>query len=103
MTAAIASTSPHTLVIERDQLGKTALHICCALYGKCEHLSLVLKFGADPNALDYSGEAPLHIATRYDKPRYVKILLEAGANPLLGFRSTLFGSVMRACDMSIYL
>lgn len=43
-------------------------------------ISSLVEAGADVNAA-YGDEYPLHVATRYDRPAAVQLLLELGANP----------------------
>jgi len=42
---------------------------------------LILDRGADVNAVDRSGDSPLHAAISYSRARIVTLLLERGANP----------------------
>ena len=41
----------------------------------------LIKGGADMNAQDQYGQAPLHIAAKVDKPAFITALLQAGADP----------------------
>src|SRR5204863_981576 len=50
-------------------------------------IRLLVKAGADPNALDMSGVAPLHRAVRTRCASAVRALLENGAHPRLRNRS----------------
>ena len=44
-------------------------------------ISLLLSFNANPNAQDFEGSTPLHIAADGQNIECVKLLIEAGANP----------------------
>ena len=50
-------------------------------------ISYLLSIGADPNALDKSGVAPLHRAVRTRSSPAVRALLKGGANPTLPNKS----------------
>ncbi|KAI1410487.1 hypothetical protein F5Y13DRAFT_202282 [Hypoxylon sp. FL1857] len=64
------------LVNKRDKEGKTPLHICCEKDKfKREIAEILLTHGADVNAADQWGWAPLHVADQYE---IVKLLLEKG-------------------------
>ena len=49
-------------------------------------LTLLLEFGADPNQRGINDYTPLHMAASVDHSEAVRILLEAGADPLLRTR-----------------
>jgi ankyrin repeat protein len=49
---------------------------------QAETIGYLLSVGADPNALDRSGVAPLHRAVRTRSSAAVRALLDGGANPL---------------------
>ncbi len=63
---------------QRDQKGRTAL-FRAARIGKAEIVRLLLDHGADPNAEDLCGEAPLQAASRYGHIECVEMLIAAGA------------------------
>ena len=44
-----------------DNYGETPLHFAAAL-GTSEHVSLLLKYGANPNVINKGGETPLGLA-----------------------------------------
>ena len=46
-------------------------------------ISLLLSFNANPNAKDFEGSTPLHIAADGNNIECVRLLIEAGANPNL--------------------
>ena len=48
---------------------------------QAETISYLIAAGADPNAVDASGVAPLHRAVRTRSSAAVRALLEGGANP----------------------
>jgi ankyrin repeat protein len=50
--------------------------------GQAEVIAYLTSIGADPNALDGSGVAPLHRAVRTRSESAVKALLDGGANPV---------------------
>ena len=58
--------------------GCTVLHeaVGGAWAGNPDVVSLLLRAGADPNAVDWEGSAPLHMAWQ---PHTIRLLLEAGA------------------------
>ena len=51
-----------------------------------EMLALLLSFGADPNQRGINDYTALHMAASVNHPESVRLLLEAGANPLLRTR-----------------
>lgn len=51
--------------------------------GNVERLSLLLEAGSDANEVDGSGETPLFVAAKWGQLATVKILLKAGADPLI--------------------
>jgi ankyrin repeat protein len=56
--------------------GYTALHYA-AESGRQDFIPLLLRAGADPNALDEELETPLHTAAAYNQPDFIKKFLEA--------------------------
>lgn len=44
-----------------DNCGETPLHFA-AFFGTSEHVSLLLKYGANPNLINTGGETPLDLA-----------------------------------------
>jgi ankyrin repeat protein len=62
-----------------DSLGDTALMKAIAT-GKSQTVSLLLKYGANPNKVNY-GEFPLGVAISMNKPQIVSKLLLHGADP----------------------
>ena len=44
-----------------DNCGETPLHFA-AFFGTSEHVSLLLKYGANPNVINKGGETPLDLA-----------------------------------------
>ena len=50
-------------------------------------ITYLIEEGADPNAMDKSGVAPLHRAVRTRSSNAVRALIEGGANPRLGNKS----------------
>ena len=52
-----------------------------------EVITYLVEAGADPNAKDNSGVAPLHRAVRHRSSSAVSALIEAGADPLLANKS----------------
>lgn len=60
-------------------MGRTALHVA-AEYGDTKIVALLLKEGADTNALDYSGCPPIFLALAKGHLECVSMLAESGAN-----------------------
>jgi ankyrin repeat protein len=50
-------------------------------YRYVDCVSLLLKYGADPNLIGYYGWKPLYIATMKERHKFVHILLSYGADP----------------------
>jgi ankyrin repeat protein len=70
--------------------------------GHAQIVSLLLEHGAEPDAEDYGGVKPIHLAARQNSYRIVKMLLEAGVDPLspktkeyLGPRGEIMGRQQR--------
>lgn len=61
------------------QKGFTALHIA-AKYGCIRVANVLLKKGANPNIDGKNGLTPLHVATHYNHPTMVKLLLDQRAS-----------------------
>ena len=62
-----------------DSLGRTPLH-WAALNGDCLGVKTLLRYGADPNAVDHRHFPPLHPATMRSSLSCVESLLAAGAD-----------------------
>jgi ankyrin repeat protein len=82
-------------VNQRDKIGQTMLHVA-AFRGHHEAAELLIKSGADVNAVDIDSESkpsfretPLHIAARHGTWRVAKILLQNGADANARTRSGL--------------
>jgi inhibitor of Bruton tyrosine kinase len=68
-------TSPN----ERDDFGRTSLHICCT-YGSCECVAILLRYHADYSLQDYeNGWTPLHRSLYFGFIKITFLLLKAGA------------------------
>ena len=65
---------------QKDESGKTALHLTCAS-GWTEAVSLLLMSGADPNARDNNATTPLHFAAWLHHLDCVQLLCTYGADP----------------------
>ena len=74
----ILSTYPDVDVNARDDTGRTALH----LVYEAETVELLLKAGAQVNAVDNSGMSPLLHLCMMGSPGIVRVLLAAGADAL---------------------
>ncbi len=61
-------------------VGWTALH-SAAQHDNLAIVELLLKYGANPNSVDYRGETPLHSAAQCNNLPAVELLLKHGANP----------------------
>ena len=48
--------------------------------GDCQTISLLLEFGADPNALNFESENPLGFAVTWKQPKAIELLVAAGAD-----------------------
>jgi ankyrin repeat protein len=70
---------PGVVIDEPDSLGHTSLH--WAVYQRDEiSTGILLKLGADPNAVDRDGLTPLHWAAFTGNKKCITLLLEAGAD-----------------------
>lgn len=65
----------------RNVFGRTALHYLAERGRPLEEVELLLAAGADPNALDPFGYAPLHDAVMGDDAGIIQVLLDTGADP----------------------
>eukprot|EP00928_Gymnodinium_smaydae_P038223 TRINITY_DN26408_c0_g1_i1.p1 TRINITY_DN26408_c0_g1~~TRINITY_DN26408_c0_g1_i1.p1 ORF type:complete len:1106 (+),score=218.49 TRINITY_DN26408_c0_g1_i1:382-3318(+) len=63
-----------------DGSRRTALHVAVA-YGHAECVAILLKVGADPLALDWRGDAPLHVACRRGDVEVAEALLSNCQHP----------------------
>ena len=70
---------PDVAVDERDHMGRTALHWVVGLPDDIS-TQILLKMGADPNAMDCDGFTPLHRAALAGSTWHITDLLEAGAD-----------------------
>ena len=70
---------PDIAVDERDNMGLTPLH-WAAQQGDDASMTILLKFGANPNAVDRNGLTALHWAASGGNRRCISQLLEAGAD-----------------------
>ena len=70
----------------KNRRGAEPLHYAadanhCSPTAQAETIAYLISIGADPNALDISGVAPLHRAVRTRSLPAVRALLDGGANP----------------------
>jgi len=63
-----------------EQKGFTALHIS-AKYGTVRVARVMIKMGADVNIAGKNGLTPLHVASHYNHPAMVTLLLTSKASP----------------------
>ncbi|EXJ81440.1 hypothetical protein A1O3_07732 [Capronia epimyces CBS 606.96] len=68
--------------------GDTLLMLA-SYYGHAPLVSLLVKYGADPNRLNDKGQSPLAGAVFKGEVEVIKMLLEAGADPTIGEPSAL--------------
>ena len=61
----------------KTKKGKTALTYACK-YGKLESISMLLKYGANPNNIDNEGSSVLDAAINSQNEEIVKLLIEKG-------------------------
>ena len=74
----VASAVPeHYRAVSRHQ---TALHVACYPVPNAKLVSALLRYGADPNLRDDSGDAPLHHACRACDVAVARLLTRAGAD-----------------------
>jgi ankyrin repeat protein len=64
---------------QADDVGRTPLHYACA-YERANIVSLLLRLGADVDAIDKENCTPLHMAVRSGHAGIVRCLLNRGAN-----------------------
>lgn len=64
---------------KRNLNGKQPLHLA-AESGHDNVASLLIKAGADKNAIELEGQTPLHLASMFGHEQVVELLLEYGAN-----------------------
>ncbi|MFF7967060.1 ankyrin repeat domain-containing protein [Streptomyces sp. NPDC007903] len=65
-------------MMDRDRLGRTAVHYAAA-DGDVDGLRVLLAGGAAAQAVDDAGWTPLHFAAQAQAPSAVEVLLAAGA------------------------
>ncbi|PVU90679.1 hypothetical protein BB561_004773 [Smittium simulii] len=70
-------------IVVTDEARRTALHVACSV-GNLEAVELLLKLGADPNAIDIRGNTPLTLAAMSGYTEIVLLLLQHGADPKSG-------------------
>jgi cytohesin len=71
---------PDVEVDERDQDGRTTLHVACETgLDIPETIHWLLNRGADVNAVDSMGYTPLHHSARRGRMSVLRVLVEAGA------------------------
>jgi uncharacterized protein len=70
----------HVHQVSHNPLRNQALHACIALGNSVESVELLLEAGADVNATQAGGFAPLHQAAANGKKDVVLLLIEHGAN-----------------------
>ncbi len=68
------------------QLARQTPLMIAAGKGHRSMVALLLKAGADPNALDEGNQSPLAKAVMSNKPAVVALLLKAGSEPNLRWR-----------------
>jgi ankyrin repeat protein len=66
----------------RDGLGNTALHYAVS-WKMDTHIPLIIEKGADPNAMNATGETPVFIAVQKDGASTLRVLKTAGASLLM--------------------
>ena len=77
----ILACQPDIAVDEIDHMDRTPLH-CAAHQGEEGLTQILLKMGADPNAIDRDGRTALHSAAVSGNNGCIAQLLKAGANAL---------------------
>ena len=65
--------------VKGQKSGSTPLHLACQ-YGHGDVISLLLEKEADPNAEDETGLTPLHVATMWQQPLAVRVLVESAVS-----------------------
>lgn len=72
---------------------ETALH-CAAQYGHTAVVSLLLKYGADPNYRSVRDETPLDLAAQYGRLETVELLLQSHPELVETYRNQPAGSAV---------
>ncbi len=72
--------SDRELVNSRSGDGFTPLHLAC-FFGQLEAAEILIRAGADPNAISANRIAIIHSAAASRMAAIVKLVLQAGANP----------------------
>ena len=71
-----AGASPHSF---DEAFERTALHYA-SQHGRCDAVSLLLEYDADPDARDLTDFTPLHLASERGHTNTVNVLLQHGAS-----------------------
>ncbi|KAH0543142.1 hypothetical protein FGG08_002487 [Glutinoglossum americanum] len=86
--------------------GSTILHKVASRDYPIEATRLLLDYGANVNALDATGDTPLHYLGRRETEKaanLMKLLLENGADPTIRCRGKLLGDLVGARNISKWL
>jgi ankyrin repeat protein len=84
--------TPQTLET-RDGLGNSVLHYA-AQWRLDPHIPLLVQKGANPDAVNATGETPLFMAVKIDSPSTITVLLQAGSS--IAWRDSLGNTVLHA-------
>jgi ankyrin repeat protein len=86
-------------VSEKDSSGNSPLHEA-AIYGRLPVMRVLLKNGADINALNKKGDTALFETLAFNHPKGSHLLIDAGADPLCTGRDYLPAKVAKNLNIS---
>jgi ankyrin repeat protein len=85
------------LPIDRDEDGRTALHLASAK-GHVQVANALLQAGADLTVVDGSGCTPLHLAAPWGHVGVIRLLLEKAADPAMVDKKGNYVAAIAGCE-----